>query len=85
MKIVKSRKEKEKKKENEKKKTNEKSNQDVMDFNKYNDITYSEITGILNPNENIYCFCNYISYGNMIRCDNVDVYLFYFLLNFYKV
>ena len=45
----------------------------VNDFNSFKDITYSEITGLLNPNEPIYCFCNYISYGNMIRCDNPKV------------
>ena len=71
MKIVKSWKEKEK--EIEKNKSYNKSNEDIFDFNIYNDITYSEITGILNPNEIIYCFCNYISYGNMIRCDNTEV------------
>jgi hypothetical protein len=39
------------------------------------DITYKEIDGKLDPNEPIYCFCNYVSYGNMVKCDNVKVYL----------
>ena len=34
------------------------------------DITYKEIDGKIGPQEPIYCFCNYVSYGNMIKCDN---------------
>jgi hypothetical protein len=34
------------------------------------DITYREIDGKIGPQEPIYCFCNYVSYGNMIKCDN---------------
>ena len=34
------------------------------------DITYKEIDGKIGPKEPIYCFCNYVSYGNMIKCDN---------------
>ncbi len=37
------------------------------------DITYREIDGKLDPNEPIYCFCNYVSYGNMVKCDNPKV------------
>jgi hypothetical protein len=37
------------------------------------DITYKEIDGKLDPNEPIYCFCNYVSYGNMVKCDNPKV------------
>jgi len=36
----------------------------------YEDVTYAEIDGRVDPNEQLYCFCNYISYGNMIKCDN---------------
>jgi len=39
------------------------------------DITFAEIDGKLNHNEPIYCFCNYISYGNMVKCDNPKVYI----------
>lgn len=34
------------------------------------DITFAEIDGKLDPNEPLFCFCNYVSYGNMVRCDN---------------
>jgi hypothetical protein len=34
------------------------------------DITYSEIDRKIGPKEPVYCFCNYVSYGNMIKCDN---------------
>lgn len=37
---------------------------------KYEDITYKELESKLNHNEAIYCFCQYISFGNMIKCDN---------------
>jgi hypothetical protein len=37
------------------------------------DITYAEIDGKLDPNEPLFCFCNYVSYGNMVRCDNNSV------------
>ena len=47
-----------------------------LDFHNYEDVTYSEIAGKLNPNEPIYCFCNYISYGNMVKCDNPKVSIF---------
>jgi len=39
----------------------------------FEDITYKEIDGKLDPKEPIYCFCNYISYGNMVKCDNPKV------------
>lgn len=41
------------------------------------DITYKETDGKLDPKEPIYCFCNYVSYGNMVKCDNpkvLDIY-----------
>lgn len=60
-----------KKKKNENK--NDYNYNENFDLQSYEDITYSEITGLLNPNEPIYCFCNYVSYGNMVRCDNTNV------------
>jgi hypothetical protein len=47
-----------------KKKTNE----------KFEDITYKEIDGKLAFGEPIYCFCNYVSYGEMVKCDNPNVF-----------
>lgn len=34
------------------------------------DITYRELDGKIGLKEKIYCFCHYVSYGNMIKCDN---------------
>ena len=36
----------------------------------WEDVTYQELDGKIGPKETTYCFCNYISYGNMIKCDN---------------
>ncbi|MCQ2818525.1 MAG: hypothetical protein MJ252_14750 [archaeon] len=36
----------------------------------YVDITYQELDGKIGPKETVYCFCNYISYGRMVKCDN---------------
>ena len=36
----------------------------------WEDVTYKELDGKIGPQEPVYCFCNYISYGNMIKCDN---------------
>ena len=36
----------------------------------WENITYRELDGKIGPKEPLYCFCNYISYGNMIKCDN---------------
>ena len=36
----------------------------------WENITYKELDGKIGPKEPLYCFCNYISYGNMIKCDN---------------
>jgi len=47
----------------------------------YEDITYAEIAGLLNPHEPVYCFCNYISYGNMVKCDNLNVSFFCFTIS----
>ena len=38
--------------------------------NDWEDVTYKELDGKIGPKEPVYCFCNYISYGNMIKCDN---------------
>ncbi len=42
------------------------------------DITYDEIDSKINHNEPLYCFCNYISFGSMIKCDNDNVRKFQF-------
>ena len=43
--------------------------------NNFEDINYAEIDGKFGLKENLFCFCNYIAYGNMIRCDNkIGVY-----------
>ena len=41
--------------------------------NKFTDITFQEIDSKMNHNEPLYCYCNYISFGNMIKCDNDNV------------
>ena len=46
-----------------------------VNYSNLEDITYKEIDGKLDPNEPIYCFCNYISYGDMVKCDNPKVCL----------
>lgn len=46
----------------------------TINSNHYEDVTYAEIDGRIDPNEQLYCFCNYISYGNMIKCDNHSVF-----------
>jgi hypothetical protein len=59
-----------------KKKENLKS---FLQNNNFEDITYKEIDGKIGLREPIYCFCNYVSYGDMVKCDNPKVN---FLLNF---
>ena len=56
----------------EKKRKSEKYKENFNDSH-YEDVTYAEIDGRVDPNEQLYCFCNYISYGNMIKCDNTHV------------
>lgn len=41
-----------------------------LDSSGWEDITYKELDGKVGRHEKIYCFCNYVSYGNMIKCDN---------------
>lgn len=41
-----------------------------LNENNLMDITYQEIDRKAGDNEQTYCFCNYISYGNMVKCDN---------------
>lgn len=43
----------------------------------YEDITDKELDMKINHNEQTYCYCKYISFGNMIKCDNDDVRLIY--------
>lgn len=45
-------------------------------LNHLEDITYAEIDGKLDPKEPLFCFCNYVSYGNMVRCDFNSVIAF---------
>jgi hypothetical protein len=55
-------------------------NDEILNNMKLEDITYKEIDGKIDPKEPVYCFCNYISYGNMVKCDNSKVnYEFIFL------
>ena len=51
---------------------NEEQKNNIIDNNEvgWEDITYKELDGKIGPKEPVYCFCNYISYGNMIKCDN---------------
>ncbi len=41
------------------------------------DITHKEIDGKIGLREPIYCFCNYVSYGDMVKCDNSKVKSFF--------
>ncbi len=43
---------------------------EVNENNDLIDITYKEIDSKIGLKEQVYCFCNYISYGNMVKCDN---------------
>ena len=36
--------------------------------NRLLDITYREIDRKIGMDEQTYCFCNYVSYGNMVKC-----------------
>jgi hypothetical protein len=38
------------------------------------DITYTAFNNKLTLNEQVFCFCNYISHGSMIKCDNSKVF-----------
>lgn len=66
-------KEKSNKSKTKKKETNPVSNKTQ---NYLEDITYSVINGKIDPEEPVYCFCNYISYGSMVKCDNPKVKIF---------
>lgn len=62
---------------------NKKENKDKnVNISNLEDITYKEIDGKLDPKEPIYCFCNYISYGDMVKCDNLKVFNTKFIYNF---
>lgn len=37
----------------------------------------------VDPNEPTYCFCNQVSYGEMVACDNTDVCNSFFLSIFF--
>ena len=47
-----------------------KNNNNELNETEWEDITYKELDGKI-VKEPIYCFCNYVSYGNMIKCDNL--------------
>jgi hypothetical protein len=34
----------------------------------------------VDPNEPTYCFCNQVSYGEMVACDNPDVCFYFYVL-----
>ena len=53
--------------------TKKNENIKLINYSNLEDITYKEIDGKLDPNEPIYCYCNYISYGDMVKCDNPKV------------
>ena len=53
--------------------TRKNENNKLINYSNLEDITYKEIDGKLDPNEPIYCYCNYISYGDMVKCDNPKV------------
>lgn len=52
---------------------------DLSTINNLTDVSYTEIDSKLNLNEPVYCFCKYISFGNMIKCDNDKV--FFLIIN----
>lgn len=37
----------------------------------------------VDPNEPTYCFCNQVSYGEMVACDNPDVCFYFHFFCFY--
>ena len=53
---------------------NEEQKKNILENNEFGweDVTYKELDGKIGPKEPVYCFCNYISYGNMIKCDNTS-------------
>ncbi len=68
-----------KRKSNKKKEKQSKENfhqhfeMDNLFNNSLIDITHKEIDGKIGLREPIYCFCNYVSYGDMVKCDNSKV------------
>lgn len=32
----------------------------------------------IDPNEPLYCYCQQVSFGEMVACDNADVSLYFF-------
>jgi hypothetical protein len=35
----------------------------------------------IDPNEPLYCYCQQVSYGEMVACDNTDVSLGHWIMN----
>jgi hypothetical protein len=48
----------------------------LLNNSNFEDITFKEIHGNIGLREPIYCFCNYVSYGDMVKCDNPKVKFF---------
>jgi hypothetical protein len=42
----------------------------ILNSNNLEDITFKEIDGKVGLREPVYCFCKYLSYGDMVKCDN---------------
>ena len=49
---------------------NKTENKNELNSEDWEDITYKELDNKIGIKEPLYCFCNYVSYGNMIKCDN---------------
>lgn len=56
-----------------KKKQSNDNTKNLLNNNNLEDITFKEIDGRIGIREPIYCFCNYVSYGDMVKCDNPKV------------
>jgi len=39
----------------------------------------------VDPNEPTYCFCNQVSYGAMVACDNPNVGVYFFQIHFLSI
>jgi hypothetical protein len=74
-------KEKEKKKSKERTKENFTKKKFFLNFLRFLGIFifYSRITGYIdmevNPNEPVYCYCRGVSYGKMICCEDIEVFI----------
>jgi len=39
---------------------------------------------VIDKNEELYCYCNGVSFGDMVGCENPKVYSCYYLYNLYN-